>query len=524
MKRYAIAGGTLLIVAIIAVGAVILVSAHASLASGSDGLAKVAMPLGGGSIERVSAVTGPHSRPVPVEVRGDEIWPRNLIPANQRLLLDVVVKRPGWVSWLAGGTEHLHLSLTTPVASLRSHYLTLSGGGPLKLRFKAPIQVYSFGQPGHLHRYVLAHPQSVVGIPRGGPAGTVFVSAAPRAWERSPAVLVSWFPAGAAGSAVASPAPGTTITPGTPLTLTFSKPIRAALGSQPPPVSPAASGSWQTVNSHTIRFVPTGYGYGLGAKVTVALPHCMQLLGGHHAGTFDGGVWTVPGGSTVRLQQMLSLLNYLPLKFNYRGPGVGLTPQAQLSAAIAPPAGTFAWRYRNTPNTLQNMWQPGASGTVTKGALMAFETDHGLAADGIAGPAVWRTLIDAVVSEHRSSFGYTFVSVNEATQSLELWHNGRTVLHTPVNTGIPSAPTARGTFTVYEHLSVTTMSGTNPDGSHYSDPGIPWVSYFNGGDALHGFTRAQFGFPQSLGCVEMPIGAAGQVYPFTPIGTLVHVA
>ena len=78
---------------------------------------------------------------------------------------------------------------------------------------------------------------------------------------------------------------------------------------------------------------------------------------------------------------------------------------------------------------------------------------------------------------------------------------------TPVNTGIASAPTASGTYPVFEHLPVTTMSGTNPDGSHYSDPGIQYVSYFNGGDALHAFTRAQYGFPQSLGCVEMDLGS-----------------
>ena len=95
---------------------------------------------------------------------------------------------------------------------------------------------------------------------------------------------------------------------------------------------------------------------------------------------------------------------------------------------------------------------------------------------------------------------------------------------TPVNTGIPSRPTDPGTFPVYEHLSVTTMSGTNPDGSTYNDPGIQWVSYFNGGDALHAFTRAQYGFPQSLGCVEMQLDPAGKVWPYTPIGTLVHVA
>jgi lipoprotein-anchoring transpeptidase ErfK/SrfK len=67
------------------------------------------------------------------------------------------------------------------------------------------------------------------------------------------------------------------------------------------------------------------------------------------------------------------------------------------------------------------------------------------------------------------------------------------------------------------------MSGTNPDGSHYVDPGIQWVSYFNGGDALHGFVRASYGFPQSDGCVEMPVAHAAVVFPLTPLGTLVTV-
>jgi lipoprotein-anchoring transpeptidase ErfK/SrfK len=98
------------------------------------------------------------------------------------------------------------------------------------------------------------------------------------------------------------------------------------------------------------------------------------------------------------------------------------------------------------------------------------------------------------------------------------------VLTTPVNPGIASRPTATGTYPVFEHIASGTMSGTNPDGSHYNDPGIQWISYFNGGDALHAFNRAQYGSPQSLGCVEMQTGPAGRVWPYTPIGTLVHVA
>jgi peptidoglycan hydrolase-like protein with peptidoglycan-binding domain len=170
------------------------------------------------------------------------------------------------------------------------------------------------------------------------------------------------------------------------------------------------------------------------------------------------------------------------------------------------------------------MWAPGSFGEVTKGALMAFQNDHGMTADGVPGPAAWKALITAAVSGHPSSFGYTWVDVSLSGQKLTLWHSGKTVMTTAVNTGIPSRPTDPGTFAVYEHLRVTTMSGTNPDGSHYNDPGIQFVSYFNGGDALHAFTRAQYGFPQSLGCVEMALGPAGQVWPYTPIGTIGHVA
>ena len=86
-----------------------------------------------------------------------------------------------------------------------------------------------------------------------------------------------------------------------------------------------------------------------------------------------------------------------------------------------------------------------------------------------------------------------------------------------------AAPTKLGTFAVFEHIPVGTMSGTNPDGSKYHDPGIRWISYFNGGDALHAFNRASFGTPQSLGCVELPLAQAAKVWPYTPIGTLVTI-
>jgi lipoprotein-anchoring transpeptidase ErfK/SrfK len=155
---------------------------------------------------------------------------------------------------------------------------------------------------------------------------------------------------------------------------------------------------------------------------------------------------------------------------------------------------------------------------------MQFEGAHGLATDGEAGPAVWAALLQAVAHRDLNTAEYSYVFVSTSLpETLNLWTDGRIIFQTPVNTGIPEAPTQAGTWPVYARYITTTMSGTNPDGSHYSDPGIPWVSYFHGGDALHGFLRAQYGFPQSLGCVEMPYASAGTVFPFTPLGTLVTV-
>jgi peptidoglycan hydrolase-like protein with peptidoglycan-binding domain len=518
-----IAGGLLLLIlAVAGVGALLISSAHASLTGDANAIAKIGMPLGGGKIERVTVIGGREQSVVPITVRDDKIWPLKSIAANEKLKITVVVKRPGWISWLAGKTETLHLNMVTPVASLRSHYLTVKPHEQLMLHFKAPIQVYAYGHQGHLRRHVLATPEATVPLPRNTPAGSIFVSAQPRRWETSSDALVSWFPAGSKATVVANPGPGATISPTTPITLTFSKPVSKVLGSRRPAIG-GAQGHWQTLNDHAIVFQPQSYGYGLATTVHVALPSDVRLVGGQQ-GLSSEGSWTVPGGSTTRLQQMLALLNYLPLNFDYAGKGVGLTPSDQLEAAVKPPAGHFTWRYANTPAALKGFWQPGAFGTVTKGAIMAFEDSNGMTPDGTPGPAVWKALIQAVLAGHKSSFGYTFVSVSEGSPETEnTWHNGKTVESGLVNTGISSAPTAQGLFAVFEHAPSVTMSGTNPDGSTYSDPGVPYVSYFNGGDALHGFIRGSYGFPQSLGCVEMPYSEAGAVYPYTPIGTLVNV-
>ena len=122
---------------------------------------------------------------------------------------------------------------------------------------------------------------------------------------------------------------------------------------------------------------------------------------------------------------------------------------------------------------------------------MAFQNEHGLTVDGFAGRDVWQALIADVIAGKPRSGGYSYVFVHSTVpQSLNLWHDGQVILTSPGNTGVPAAPTQLGTFPVFEHIPVGTMSGTNPDGSHYNDPGIRYISYFNHGEAIHAFNRA----------------------------------
>jgi peptidoglycan hydrolase-like protein with peptidoglycan-binding domain len=271
-------------------------------------------------------------------------------------------------------------------------------------------------------------------------------------------------------------------------------------------MSPAVPGRWSSPDSHSLVFTPSGLGFPLGSTVRVTLPPKVDVA----ASASHVVAVRVPGGSETRLQQLLAQLGYLPLRFR---------PAAAMSA----PDGRFTWRW-NAPAGLRALWTPGRDGVMTRGALMAFQRDHDLTTDGLAGGSTWHALLAAAVGGHRITPDYSYVMVSRDGQTMSLWHDGRVILRTPVNTGIPEAPTAPGTYAVFEHLRSTTMSGTNPDGSHYNDPGVPWVSYFNGGDALHGFPRGTYGVAQSLGCVELPIGTAAKVWPYTPVGTLVTVA
>jgi lipoprotein-anchoring transpeptidase ErfK/SrfK len=291
-------------------------------------------------------------------------------------------------------------------------------------------------------------------------------------------------------------------------------------GSPMPTLSPAVAGQWAVLSPSLLQYQATAP-LVPGTVETLTVPGggngTVGSRGQHLATSFITS-FTVAPGSTLRLQQMLAELGYLPLNFTPTAP---LTSPTQEGAVQV---GTFTWRWANQPASLTSLWTPGYN-VITKGAVMNFESQHNLKVDGIAGPAVWGAVLTAVENGQGNALPYGYVYVTQTLpETTTVYQNGVAAYHTLANTGVAGAPTADGTFPVYARYTVTTMSGTNPDGSKYVDPGIKWVSYFNGGDALHGFPRASYGFPQSDGCVEMPIANAAVVFPMTPLGTLVTVS
>ncbi len=312
-----------------------------------------------------------------------------------------------------------------------------------------------------------------------------------------------------------------------PVRIVFSAPLRARFPL--PTFSPAVTGSWQAVGDNTIVFTPA-------ATVDPATEVTMQIPGGP-AGvrSVTGGMLTAPvtavfqagGWSTLRLEQLLAQLGYLPLTWT---PGASSGPGGTVAAsympghavAAAPADGVLTWQ-SGYPAALTSQWQPGKPGVILTGALVAFEADHGMPMTGDVTGGLWQALLSAVAQGQHNPNGYTFALVNKAQpETITIWHNGRVVLHGLANTGAPATPTPDGTWPVYLRRPAQVMRGLMPNGTPYADP-VQYVSFFHGNYAVHSMKRASYGSAQSLGCVELPLSEAQQAYPYLTYGSLVTV-
>jgi hypothetical protein len=531
-KRLLVGGVVLVVVAAVAA---FVVSAFAlsgsSIESEPGSFGKVSTDTFGGTPESVTATAVSSGTDVPVELRGDRIVPTAKLHPGEQVKVEVTVKRPSVIGALAGSTKTLTTTITAPAAKLEGHWLSVKTGKNPYLHFDQPVSEVVYGRPGEMKHRRFAKPQDSVTLGKQPAAGQLMVAWATNSFEKPGKFKsVTWFPGTGVPTVAASPVAGTQISASTPIELTFSKKVKKLFGSERPTLDPEVDGKWSQPNPHTLKFVPSGFGVPLATDLKVKLPQEVEVV------QADGSVenasevaWEVPAGSEMRLQQLLAGLGYLP--YDWNGEEVAKTAEAQVAAATTEtPKGHFTPRWKSTPSGLKEQWSPGKENVLVEGAIMSFEERHGMEADGIAGPVIWKALMEATIEgdekpEKGAANGYTYVWVNESSPEIvNVWHNGKMIVsEAPANTGIPGAETELGTHNVYLRYEETTMSGENPDGSKYNDPGIMWVSYFYGGDALHAFDRPSYGSPQSLGCVEMPLEEAAEIWPYTPIGTPVTV-
>lgn len=305
------------------------------------------------------------------------------------------------------------------------------------------------------------------------------------------------------------------------INLRFSQPLAPITKRTEPRLSPSTPGAWSQPNATTLRFTPTG-AYLPGTVVHITVPKGLAAANGGVLPKAATATFQVQDGSTVRLAQLLADLRYLPVHLastaNQPRPG---DTAGQLRAIFQPPSARLVLG-SEWPSQLRDEWNHDPS-VVLRGAVMAFESQHGLAINGVATSAVWSALIAARFHRQFNTSGYNYaVGTESSPETLTIYHNGHVVLRSPANTGISGRGTAPGTFPVYERLRSQTMRGTNPDGSHYADF-VQWIAYFNGGDAVHYIPRSSYGSPQSLGCIELPYAAAEQAWGYLTYGTLVTV-
>jgi peptidoglycan hydrolase-like protein with peptidoglycan-binding domain len=314
--------------------------------------------------------------------------------------------------------------------------------------------------------------------------------------------------------------PKGTIANGTePLTVTLSAPVSPT--SPPPTLNPKVAGTW-TISGDSEVFTPvstlepcSGYALTIWAR-TSSTGHAQ--LGRKKTIGLQVACPPVTG-----LQQALARLGYLGAKFHPRyivhiASGAETRREAA-EHAFHPPRGALVADPSDAPPT-----HMGELDETTKGALEVYQADRGLEATGEPSRATWDSLLYDETNYRRDPISYTWVSVSEALpETLEVHRGDHVVFTTPANTGVPGAETATGIFPIYARYVSTTMAGEDVDGTKYDIPDVPWVNYFNGGDAVHGYPRESYGFPQSNGCVELPIEAAHTVFGMLAIGDIVEV-
>lgn len=307
-------------------------------------------------------------------------------------------------------------------------------------------------------------------------------------------------------------------------------------------LSPPVPGRWRWCATDDLCFDPAET-FPMGAVETLQLPLRLHRAEEIRPATNETFTMTfrVARESVGLAQFLLATLGYLPLRPRAalqpvpgpasRGATTRRTPTSATTDDGTSLAASLGWRWPSIPASLRALWSPGKTTVLTVGAIVQFDRVEGITSgsyppySATMTPAFWRALLAAALAGHRDPDDYAYAMVSEQQpEQLVLWSDGQDAVTTLVNTGIPGGATPTGTWAVYLRYPEQTMRGTTVTGQPYVYPDVKDVSYFEGNFALHAFPRAQYGYPQSQGCVELPPTVAPAVYRLLHYGSLVTVS
>ncbi len=139
------------------------------------------------------------------------------------------------------------------------------------------------------------------------------------------------------------------------------------------------------------------------------------------------------------------------------------------------------------------------------------------------GEAVFPLAVTSTPFETTALFRRVEVDLSE--QRTYLYENEKLVKSWAISSGKFGSDTDLGRFKIYAQLRSQNMGRediTKPP--FYYTPNVPYVSYYNADEALHGaYWHNNFGTRMSHGCVNMPVDAAKFVYEWATKGTEVWV-
>jgi lipoprotein-anchoring transpeptidase ErfK/SrfK len=194
---------------------------------------------------------------------------------------------------------------------------------------------------------------------------------------------------------------------------------------------------------------------------------------------------------------------------------------AQHGVSVSSLAAANGIKNSNLVYTGQRLAIPGSAAPAPQAdqaAQLASTSAPAASTDQVAQPVSAAQVDEAALAAAAPVAG-RWIDINLSKQRLTAYQ-GRTVVFSGlVSTGIAGKRTPTGRFAIRTKIPSQRMTGPG-----YNLPGVPYVMYFAGANAIHGaYWHNNFGHPMSHGCVNMRIPEAKWIYNWASIGTPVSV-